>query len=186
MRSTRRRSRALALRLGADVPYFLAPRPARVGGIGERSEPLAGLPELACLLVNPGVPLATASVFAAYDARPAPARPAFDPALGLDLGNDLEPAAERLCPGIAPLRERLLALGARAVGLSGSGPTLFGIFPDVAAAARALAGAAFPLRSGPGSRWRRKLGSLTGRRSGVAMRGVGSRRAADPGASPNW
>jgi 4-diphosphocytidyl-2-C-methyl-D-erythritol kinase len=134
----------LALRLGADVPYFLAPRPARVGGIGERSEALAGLPELACLLVNPGVPLATASVFAAYDACPAPVQPAFDPALGLDLGNDLEPAAERLCPGIAPLRKRLLALGARAVGLSGSGPTLFGIFPDVAAAARALAGAAFP------------------------------------------
>jgi 4-diphosphocytidyl-2-C-methyl-D-erythritol kinase len=133
----------LALELGADVPYFLAPRPARVGGIGERSEPLSGLPELACLLVNPGVPLATAGVFAAFDARPAPARPAFDRELGLDLGNDLEPAALRLCPGIAPLRERLLALGARAVGLSGSGPTLFGIFPDAAAASRALAEAAF-------------------------------------------
>jgi 4-diphosphocytidyl-2-C-methyl-D-erythritol kinase len=63
--------------------------------------------------------------------------------LGLDLGNDLEPAAERLCPAIAPLRERLRAAGARAVALSGSGPTLFGIFPDAGEAARALAGAAF-------------------------------------------
>jgi 4-diphosphocytidyl-2-C-methyl-D-erythritol kinase len=135
----------LALRLGADVPFFLAPRPARVAGIGERSQPLAELPALAFLLVNPGVPLATASVFAAFDAHPAPARRAFEPDLGLDLGNDLEPAAERLCPAIAPLRERLRALGARAVGLSGSGPTLFGWFPDAAAAARALAAAAFPV-----------------------------------------
>jgi 4-diphosphocytidyl-2-C-methyl-D-erythritol kinase len=135
----------LALRLGADVPFFLAPSPSRVAGIGERSQPLADLPELAFLLVNPGVPLSTASVFEAFDARPAPARRVFTPDLGLDLGNDLEPAAERLCPAIAPLRERLQALGARAVGLSGSGPTLFGLFPDAAAAARALTEAAFPV-----------------------------------------
>ncbi len=134
----------LALRLGADVPYFLAPRPARVSGIGERSEPLAALPALACLLVNPGRPLSTASVFAAFDAQPTSARRSLDPELGLDLANDLEPAAERLCPAIAPLRERLRALGARAVGLSGSGPTLFGIFRDTAEAAHALAEADFP------------------------------------------
>jgi 4-diphosphocytidyl-2-C-methyl-D-erythritol kinase len=134
----------LALRLGADVPFFLAPAPARVGGIGELRSPLAGLPALAFALVNPGMPLSTASVFAAYDASPRPARRAFDLELGLDLGNDLEPAAEKLCPAIGPLRERLLALGARTVALSGSGPTLFGIFPDAAAAGRALAEAALP------------------------------------------
>jgi len=134
----------LALRLGADVPYFLDPRPARVGGIGERSEALASLPSLAFLLANPGLPLATARVFEAFDARPRPARRAFHPSLGLDLANDLEPAAERLCPAIVPLRERLHELGAEAVALSGSGPTLFGLFPDAEAAAEALARAAFP------------------------------------------
>ena len=139
-----RRSPSSRCGLGADVPYFLAPRPARVGGIGERSEPLAGLPALACLLVNPGVPLSTASVFAAFDADPTAAQPAFDRELGLDLANDLEPAAERLCPAIAPLRERLRDLGARAVGLSGSGPTLYGIFQDAAEASGALARARFP------------------------------------------
>jgi 4-diphosphocytidyl-2-C-methyl-D-erythritol kinase len=133
----------LALRLGADVPFFLDPRPARVGGIGERIQPLADFAPLACLLANPGVPLSTGAVFAAWDSRPVPAPPAFDAALGLDLGNDLEPAAERLCPAIAPLRERLRAAGARAVALSGSGPTLFGLFPDPAAAARGLARAGF-------------------------------------------
>ena len=133
----------LALRLGADVPYFLAPCPARVAGIGERIQPLADFPPLACVLANPGVPLSTAAVFAAFDARPKLAPRVLDPELGLDLGNDLAPAAERLCPAIAPLRERLRGEGARAVGLSGSGPTVFGIFPDAAEAARALARAAF-------------------------------------------
>jgi 4-diphosphocytidyl-2-C-methyl-D-erythritol kinase len=134
----------LALSVGADVPFFLAPAPARVGGIGERIEPLARFGPLACLLANPGLPLSTAAVFAAWDARPVPAPPAFDRALGLDLANDLEAAAERLCPAIAPLRQRLLAAGARAVALSGSGPTLFGIFGDPAEAARALAEAELP------------------------------------------
>jgi 4-diphosphocytidyl-2-C-methyl-D-erythritol kinase len=129
----------LALELGADVPYFLDPRPARVGGIGERIEPLGQLAPLACLLVNPGLPLSTAAVFAGFDARPGPAAPAFDRELGLDLANDLARPAEQLCPEIAPLRERLRQVGARAVALSGSGPTLFGLFPDAAAAARALA-----------------------------------------------
>jgi 4-diphosphocytidyl-2-C-methyl-D-erythritol kinase len=134
----------LALGLGADVPYFLAPRPARVGGIGERIQPLADFAPLACLLANPGVPLSTAAVFAAFDADPTPSPRALDPDLGLDLGNDLERAALRLCPAIGPLRERLRAAGARAVGLSGSGPTLYGIFQDAAEASGALARARFP------------------------------------------
>jgi 4-diphosphocytidyl-2-C-methyl-D-erythritol kinase len=133
----------LALGLGADVPYFLAPCLARVSGIGERIQRLSDFAPLACLLVNPGVPLATAAVFAAWDVRPVPSPAAIDPELGLDLANDLAGPAEGLCPAIAPLRERLRALGARAVGLSGSGPTVFGIFPDAAQAARAAARAAF-------------------------------------------
>ena len=133
----------LALALGADVPYFLAPCAARVAGIGERIQPLPDFAGLACLLVNPGVPLPTAAVFAAYDARPVQPAAAIDAELGLDLANDLARPAEQLCPAIAPLRERLRAEGARAVGLSGSGPTLYGIFPDAAEAARARARAAF-------------------------------------------
>jgi 4-diphosphocytidyl-2-C-methyl-D-erythritol kinase len=57
----------LALGLGADVPYFLDPRPALVSGIGERIEPLAGLPGFWCVLANPGISLATADVYAAWD-----------------------------------------------------------------------------------------------------------------------
>jgi 4-diphosphocytidyl-2-C-methyl-D-erythritol kinase len=139
---------ALALRLGADVPFFLDPRPAWVRGIGERIEPLRGVPALALLLANPGEPLATREVFRVYDvlhpARepgPAPADPpdlaaslADAGALAALLHNDLEAAALRLCPAVRRLRGELSARGARAVGMSGSGPTVFGVFESVAAA----------------------------------------------------
>ena len=157
---------ALAAELGADVPFFLDPRPAEVEGVGERIRPVpAG--ELALLLANPGVPLATERVFRAYDAlaageAPAPAPPAAlllagrpedaDPAdLARLLHNDLEPAATRLCPPIAWLRAQLAGAGALAVGMSGSGPTLFAIFESAARAQEALAGTEFPSRpsSGP-------------------------------------
>ena len=147
----------LALDLGADVPFFLDPRPAIVRGIGERIEPLKGLPALAVLLANPGIPLATADVYAAFDAiQPAltessskptiPPLPGamghgwnFEEVAGLGLENDLEPIAVRLCPPVARLRERVRASGARAAGMSGSGPTVFGLFDSTSAAEVALA-----------------------------------------------
>ena len=151
----------IALGLGADVPFFLDPRPAWVTGIGERREPVAGLPPLALLLANPGEPLATAEVFRAFDAlaRPgaAPSAPSAPPqslareladdrALAARLHNDLEEPAVRLCPPIARLRAQLSAAGARAVAMSGSGATLYGVYADRPAAERAAAALAQPER----------------------------------------
>jgi 4-diphosphocytidyl-2-C-methyl-D-erythritol kinase len=153
---------ALALALGADVPFFLDARPALVSGVGERRAELPGrLPALAVLLGNPGTPLATARVFAAYAATGRPHSPpgrlldAWRSALAggpeglperLDglLANDLEPAAEALCPGLAPVRAALRAAGALAVGLSGSGATLYGVFATAAGAGSALPRARVP------------------------------------------
>lgn len=132
----------LALELGADVPFFLAPRPARVGGVGERIEPLDAFPRLTLLLANPGIALSTREVFRAFDALGATLTPS-KPISTLRLDNDLEPAAVRLCPPIARLRERLRSVGAEAVGMTGSGPTVFGLFPDEGHAAEALREAAF-------------------------------------------
>ncbi|MBK6847601.1 MAG: 4-(cytidine 5'-diphospho)-2-C-methyl-D-erythritol kinase [Proteobacteria bacterium] len=138
---------ALALELGADLPFFLQPRVARAGGVGERLTPLAGVPPLPLVLLNPGLPLATAEVFAALglargERRAVPPEPPSpDGSLGSVLpwvANDLEPPALRLCPPIAQLKQRLLAAGARAACLTGSGPTVFGLF-DNPAQARAVA-----------------------------------------------
>lgn len=152
----------LALGLGADVPFFLSPRPAWVAGIGERIEPAEGVPSFALLLANPGIPLATAEVYAAWDVLAAALTPppppsnvgrrsAFpddpgrvDPArLEPLVANDLAAAARRLCPEIGILEERMRRIGALAVGVSGSGPTVFGMFRDAAAAERARSEAGF-------------------------------------------
>jgi 4-diphosphocytidyl-2-C-methyl-D-erythritol kinase len=153
----------LALALGADVPYFLDPRPAVVTGIGEQISPVQGLPAIELLLVNPGISLATADVFRAFDqresaltqARAGSTMRALSGLLGDSdalsggleelLVNDLEPAALRLCPQIAALQVRLRGLGAKATGMSGSGATVFGLFPNAAAAQEALEKAEFPL-----------------------------------------
>jgi 4-diphosphocytidyl-2-C-methyl-D-erythritol kinase len=152
----------LALGLGADVPFFLDPRPVLVSGIGERRTPLPErLPPLALVLANPGVPLATAAVFARYAAGAAPpsARGGLAGALREALAgppealaarlaplfeNDLEGPAVALCPGIAAVREALAASGAGAVGLSGSGATLYGVYASPAAAEGALRRARLP------------------------------------------
>jgi 4-diphosphocytidyl-2-C-methyl-D-erythritol kinase len=154
------RMASLAIALGADVPYFLDPRPARVGGIGERIEPLAGVPSYAVLVATPAPGLPTREVFAAYDADPAPVPAALTPGEGpltmpappalLDrpaplealqsfLVNDLEPVATRLRPAIRRVRNEIEAAGARAVGMSGSGPTVFGLFDDADRARMAAA-----------------------------------------------
>jgi len=58
----------LACGLGADVPFFLDPRPAIVRGIGDEIEPVGGVPPLWVVLLNPGVRVPTAEVFRLYDA----------------------------------------------------------------------------------------------------------------------
>jgi len=144
--------RELALGLGADIPYFLDPRPALVTGVGEEIEPIPGIPSLSLLLAHPGVGLATAEVYRAYDALGASLTPVragstmpgisalreggSHALVGL-LENDLEQAAVRLCPRIGWLREVIQGSGALAVGMSGSGPTVFGIFRGTIAASRA-------------------------------------------------
>lgn len=149
---------ALALSLGADVPFFLDPSPCWVRGVGEDRGPLSGMPPLALLLANPGVELATAEVFRAFDALNAD-RPSLEPMrpegalfgdprhsaaeLARFAENDLEAPALRLCPAIGRLRGQLQDLGALVVGLSGSGATVFGVFEHPSAAADALGKAAF-------------------------------------------
>ena len=133
---------SLAAGLGADVAACLHESPLAVGGIGERLSALAGMPPFALLLVNPGVALATADVFAARAGRFSPAMPMTAPAdfealvAALDeRGNDLQEAALGLVPAIGDVLRELAGLpAARLVRMSGSGATCFALFADLAAA----------------------------------------------------
>ena len=131
--------------LGADVPFFLDPRPARVGGIGERIAPLDSMPILHLVVAAPPDEVSTAEVFAALtpDDWSGAAPDADVRAItgghyeASALVNDLERVAIRLCPKISRLKAILLELGASAVAMTGSGGAVFGIFPSAEAAARA-------------------------------------------------
>lgn len=168
---------ALALSLGADVPFFLSPRPALVEGIGEQVTPVDGLSELSLVLANPGESLSTASVFEAWDAlsptlttvQPGSTMRSLSDWITLDpkdpvahwarlsefLRNDLEGAARQICPSIGRIQRHLVDLGAQAVGMSGSGATSFGIFK-----ARSEAKSAIKQLALRGEGWSRLAGTL--------------------------
>ena len=145
---------ALAAALGADVPSQLSPALALVRGAGERLERLPDPAPHAVVLLPGGGGLGTAAVFAEADrlglgrdtaeldelaarlraAAGAGASPLSYAGL---LVNDLEPAARALRPEIGEALDALRAAGAPHALLTGSGPTAFGLFPDLGAAARA-------------------------------------------------
>ena len=139
---------SIGVRLGADVPACLAGRPVFVGGIGDQLTAAPQLPEAGLLLVNPGIELATASVFAGrrggfspaarFDATPSSAAELAD--LLAARTNDLTEPARRLAPVIDDVLESIRrAPGCRLARMSGSGATCFGLFDDMTAAAAARA-----------------------------------------------
>lgn len=138
---------AIGLQLGADVPACLAGRPVFVGGIGDEIAAAPPLPKAGLLLVNPGIAVSTASVFAGrrggfsaaarFDTAPSSA--AELAALLEASGNDLTESASRLAPVIGDVLAAIRAApGCRLARMSGSGATCFGLFDDEAAAAAAL------------------------------------------------
>jgi 4-diphosphocytidyl-2-C-methyl-D-erythritol kinase len=154
----------LALELGADVPFFLEPRPALGRGVGEKLESLDGVPEMHWVLVAFPFPVATAWAYGeAARELTLPRDPSSIAALLGPLGllssprNDLEAASTRRHPEIREARRALETAGALATGMSGSGPTVFGRFEDERAAQSAAervevpAGARTIATSSPGS-----------------------------------
>jgi 4-diphosphocytidyl-2-C-methyl-D-erythritol kinase len=134
---------AIAAELGSDVPFFISGFPAaNVSGRGELLEPADPPARSGVLLVTPAVKLSTPQVFARYDD------------LGIahdESGNDLWPAAVSIEPSLGPLRSALVETTGVQWRLSGSGPTLFALYPSVAEAAeaaRALAADRSPVLDG--------------------------------------
>lgn len=145
---------------GSDVPFFLAAGPALVEGRGERVTPLNPLigEPVGVLLVTPVLQIATAAAFGAFDTDPAAAPatrgstrlssahlaaelgPGHPPMRADDLvrragvlavANDLANAADLLAPGLRQLRRALSRLLQVPIGLSGSGPTLWALYPSL-------------------------------------------------------
>lgn len=141
------RVRAAARATGADCTVCLASRPALMRGIGHDLALLENWPALAAVLVNPRVAVPTRPVFEALALRPgeierARAHPPLSAAPLEVLAaarNDLASPARRIAPVIADVDAALNAEGATLVRMTGSGATVFGLFPDPSAASHAAA-----------------------------------------------
>jgi 4-diphosphocytidyl-2-C-methyl-D-erythritol kinase len=146
----------IAAGLGADVPSQLTPALALVCGAGEEVELLPEPAEHAVVLLPGGGGLSTAAVFAEADRlglgrsaaeleelagrlREAAGAGASPLAYAELLANDLEPAARSLRPDLGDALDALREVGAPLALVTGSGPTAFGLFPDLAAAQKAAA-----------------------------------------------
>ncbi len=132
----RERLLAIALTLGADVPFFVGGRNAFVGGIGEQLHPLpdGALPPQALAVVKPAPPIATAAIFGSpllvRDTEPVIVMSFLaDAQLAVKLGsgygrNDLQPPAEASCPEVTQVARWLEARFGNS-RMSGSGSAVF-------------------------------------------------------------
>lgn len=136
----------VAARLGSDVPFFLQGGACWAVGRGTDLIPVRDLPPW-WIVLDPGEPVSTAEVYRRLQAAPLGERVAgrpleswltalegFSPALG---HNDLHTAAVAALPSIAHRLEAMWGTGPIHAMLSGSGGTVFGVFPDERAARRA-------------------------------------------------
>lgn len=130
-----------AASIGADVAFCLIGGRARVSGIGEIIEPLPFLAESFTVVIPP-IHCSTPEVYAMWDHLGGPE--------GSE-GNDLEPAALRVAPELAEVRDALGNATGRTPRLAGSGSSWFvsGEFPEAGLVVRTIQAHEGPTRSSP-------------------------------------
>lgn len=125
--------------LGADVAFFLSDHPAVLAtGIGDCLQEVATVDQYHYLLVNPGVRVATRWVYDNYRLTKKSDKFIFAGSLNTEqqefapaaLHNDLEAVTIARHPIIARVKELLMETGAAGALMSGSGPTVFGLYED--------------------------------------------------------
>lgn len=127
--------------LGADVPYCIMRGTVLAEGIGEVLSPLPPMPKCHILIAKPGISVSTKMVYEKLDAQEITEHPDIDGILnGLkhqdireiagSMGNVLETVTIRAYPVIEKIKDVMKEAGAMNAMMSGSGPTVFGIFDE--------------------------------------------------------
>lgn len=135
----------LALQLGADVPFFLVPRPSIARGVGEVLEPVERWPEFWYLIVTPRFQVSTAWVYGNLRlGLTSDEYVRIKDQLGKEclvisqfLENDLESVTSAKFPILERIKKTLLEAGAEGALMTGSGPSVFGVFGSKKQAERA-------------------------------------------------
>lgn len=129
---------SIGLSIGADVPFMLYGKPAIATGIGEDLQPCPGLGSRALLLLNPGFTVSTELVYKNLNLgltkceKKTKSFPFKEPSVNVNeyLCNDLETVTISMFPELEDMKVLLLETGAEGALMSGSGPTIFGLFSD--------------------------------------------------------
>lgn len=128
-----------SVRIGADVPYCVLGKTAHARGIGEKLTEIASPPQAYLVVAKPDINVSTPVVYRALDSLPSYPHPDVEGmiqaleqkdlnALCERLGNVLELVTAKEYPVIGQIEDVLLKEGAKAALMSGSGPSVFGIF----------------------------------------------------------
>ncbi|MDO5573641.1 MAG: 4-(cytidine 5'-diphospho)-2-C-methyl-D-erythritol kinase [bacterium] len=136
------------VRIGADVPYCIMRGTALSEGIGEILTPLPPMPRCPILIAKPGISVSTKYVYEHLHANELTRHPDIDGIVAAIKAKDIHGVADRLenvletvtekeYPVITELKDFMKAHGALNAIMSGSGPTVFGIYDDTAIAERA-------------------------------------------------
>lgn len=131
----------IGVRLGADVPYCIMRGTALSEGIGEILTPLPSIPDCRILIAKPPVGVSTKFVYEHLDGQGIEIHPDVDGMiqairegnlLGITdrMGNVLENVTIPECPVIDQIKNCMIEQGALNAMMSGSGPTVFGIYED--------------------------------------------------------
>jgi len=138
----------IGVTLGADVPFFIFKRTALAEGIGEALTVMPEMPGAWVLLVNPGVHVSTAWVYKNLQLtnrgelnRLPRSYGSLEDVCSI-FSNDLESVTIPAFPVIAEIKNAMLQNGALAAMMSGSGPTVFGLYRDKDSAEKARAAVA--------------------------------------------
>ena len=128
----------IGLKVGADVPFFLFEGPALAEGVGEQLKRIKAMPKLLFLIVNPSFMVRTDWVYSKFQLEGAKCNGASEvPSIyrtkkdvAKILHNDLEKVTIKEFPVVGEIKDEMIRLGALASTMTGSGPTVFGIFAD--------------------------------------------------------
>ena len=127
--------------LGADVPYCFDGSTQLAEGIGEILSPLPKMADAYILLVKPPINVSTGAIYEEIDSAPIDVRPDTDAMINALENKNIQDIADNLCnvmeavtvkmhPIVGGIKTKMIMNGALGAVMSGSGPTVFGIFDD--------------------------------------------------------
>lgn len=139
----------MGVKLGADVPYCILGGTALAEGIGDILTPLAPMPDCYILIAKPKINVSTATVFKSLDIAAIKKHPDNKKVIDAIEEKDIDTIASNMCnvletvtekryPVIKKIKDVMLQYGAKGAVMSGSGPTVFGIYHSRSQAKKAV------------------------------------------------